>query len=311
MSAEHDIATSSGHRGADGPAGCDAAPWDWTSASPCSRGPAVAQDPATGPWPTWAIPQLRHAVELAGRTAARGERVALAPELYRIWFNPIVGRAIELGRPWVPLAGLYRGAHAGSSSRVLLDGVATVDRHDVIGRDGWWRTWGDVWRPAKSRHESVRIVMTPRPDALAEFVAAITAALFDEPVPWLLACATDIRRLRRSGGAVLHLPDSSALTAEMIRAAAPHVRSVTPPLCLPVAPGMGLADNPDNGMSFGEHRCHLIALALRNCGGRQAPLRAIADVFQSHGIDPARPYLSRPDLRRPPASRHRRAVAGQ
>jgi hypothetical protein len=310
MSTEHDIATSSGHWGADGPAGCDAAPRDWTIAPLDSRGPAVAQDPATGAWPSWAVPQLRHAVELTERIAVRGERVALAPELYRTWFNPIVSRAIELGRPWVPLAGLYRGAHAGSTLRVLIDGLATVDRRDVIARDGWWRTWGAAWRPGKSRQHSVRIVMTPRPDALAEFVAAITAVLLDDPAPWLLACATDVRRLRRSGGAVLHLPDSSALTAEMIRAVAPHLRAVSPPLCLPVAPGMGLADNPDNGMSFGENRCHLIALALRDRGDRQAPLRLIADVFRSHGIDPARPYLSRPDLPRPPASRDRRP-AGQ
>jgi hypothetical protein len=257
------------------------------------------------------VPQLRHAVELAGRTVARGERVALAPELYRTWFNPIVSRAIEPGRPWVPLAGLYRGAHAGSTSRLLIDGVATVDRRDVIARDGWWRSWGQTWQPGKSRRQSVRIVMTPRPEALAEFVATITAALLDDPAPWLLACATDIRRLRRSGGAVLHLPDSSALTAEMIRTVAPHLRSVTPPLCLPLGPGIGLAENPDNGMSFGENRCHLIALALRSCGGRQAPLRVIADVFRSHGIDPARPYLSRPELRRTPASRDRGPAAGQ
>ncbi len=293
MRAEHNIATASGHGGA-GPAGGDAAPPDWTVAPPGCRGPVVSQDPATGPWPAWAVPQLRHAVRLAGRTVARNARTAVAPELYRSWFNPMVGPAVEPARPQVPLAGLYRRAHAGSCSRVLLDGVATVDRRDVIARDGWWRTWGYGWRPAESRRESIRIVMTPRPDALAQLITAITAVLLDEPAPWLLACATDSRRLRRGGGAVLHLPHCSPLTAELVRAVAPHLRPVTPPLCLPVGFGLGLADDPDNGMSFGESRCHLIALALRGRRAREAPLRAIADVFRSHGIDPARPYLSRP-----------------
>jgi hypothetical protein len=254
---------------------------------------------------------LRHAVELAGRSAAGGQRVALAPELYRTWFNPIVSRPVEIGRPWRPLAGVYRAAHAGSSSRVVLDGVAMVDRHDVIGSDGWWRTWGDSWRPTQSRHDSVRLVMTPRPEALAEFIAVITAALLDQPAPWMLACATDIRRLRRSGGAVLHVPGPSAITEQTRQALAPYLRSVSPPLCLPLAPGIGLADNPDNGMSFGENRCHLIALALRNRGGRQAPLRAIADVFRSHGVDPARPYLSRRYLLRPDLPRLEAGSAGQ
>jgi hypothetical protein len=136
--------------------------------------------------------------------------------------------------------------------------------------------------------------MTPRADALAEFVGTITAALLDEPTPWMLACTTDLRRLRRSGGAVLHIPDPAVLTPELSRALAPHLRPVTPPLCLPLALGIGLADNPDNGMSFGEHRCHLIALALRTHRVNHAPLHAIADVFASHGIDPARPHESRP-----------------
>jgi hypothetical protein len=244
------------------------------------------------PWPTWARPQLRHAVELAARIAGRQQRIALAPELYRLWFNPVVGRPVELGRPWRPLPGLYRTAHAGSSSRVVVDGVATVDRHDVIGRDGWWRTWGDTWRPTHSRQESIRLVMSPRPDALAQFVTTITGALLDEDAPWMLACATDPRRLRRTGAAVLHVGDPSVLSRRTLTALSPLLRATAPPLCLPVADGIALADDPDNGMSFGEHRCHLIALASRTTNFRRAPLRAIAEIFASHGIDPAQPHSS-------------------
>jgi hypothetical protein len=247
--------------------------------------PVAIQDLASAarpacPWPAWALPQLRHAVRLATRIRARPQRIALAPELYRLWFNPIVGRPVEPGRPWRPLPGLYRSAHAGSGSRIVIDGLATVARNDVIGRDGWWRTWGDSWRPTTSRAESVRLVMSPRPDALAQFVATVTAALLDVPDPWLLACATDPRRLGRCGAAVLHVGDPTVLSAQTVAALRLHA-------------GIAVADTPDNGMSFGEHRCHLIALALRTHGGRQAPLRAIATVFASHGIDPGRPHESR------------------
>lgn len=264
-----------------------------------SSSPVATRDDATGPWPDWARLQLCDAVELATRAAAWPDRPALAPELYRSWFNPIVSSETAMGGPWRPLAGLYRGAHAGSAARILVDGVAILDRHDVIGRDGWWRTWGDEWRPTQSRQDSARLVMTPRPEALADFVSVLTAALLDESAPWMLACATDRRRLRRLGAAVLHLPDAAVLAPGVLDTLRPLLRPVTPPLCLPLAPGIGLADNPDNGMSFGEHRCQLIALALRSGSSRsgslrRAPLRAIADVFASHGIDPERPHLSRP-----------------
>ena len=320
MAAEHDTDHSpvpphatvlaGGQNGAEsstshgGPAGSlDASP-GWTAVPTDHQGsaathdtagtPASALEVAADPWAAWAGPQLRHAVELAARVRDRGQRIALAPELYRTWFNPVVARPVEPGRSWRPLVGLYRSAHAGSSARILTDGVAMVDRHDVIGRDGWWRTWGDGWRPTHSRQHCVRIVMTPLPDALPEFVSTVTTALIDDPAPWMLACATDVRRLRRSGGAVLHVADPAIVTGALIESLAPTLRATRPPLCLPLAPGLGLAEYPDNGMSFGEHRCHLIALALRTRGARRAPLQAIAEVFASHGIDPRAPHLSPP-----------------
>ena len=56
---------------------------------------------------------------------------------------------------------------------------------------------------------------------------------------------------------------------------------------LAVTAAPALAQHPDNGMTFGEHRCHLVALALS--GGR-FDLDAIAAVFRAHGVDPATPH---------------------
>jgi hypothetical protein len=261
-----------------------------------ARRAAHAGDADCG-WPDWARPQLRHAIALAARIRARGQRIALAPELYRAWFNPTVGRQVEPGRPLRPLAGVYRSAHAGSGLRTIRDGLATVCRQDAIGRDGWWRTWGEQWRPRQSRETSVRVVLTPRPDALADLVRELTSALLDEPVPWMVACSTDVRRLRRLGGCVLHLPDRDALPAEFVSRfvsrIAPLVLPNTPPLCLPLGPGIGLADTPDNGMSFGELRCHLMALGLGTAAARRQPLQAIADAFEAHGLDSGTPWVSR------------------
>jgi type III HopA1-like effector protein len=39
------------------------------------------------------------------------------------------------------------------------------------------------------------------------------------------------------------------------------LRREVPLFTKPVAAGLGMAEDPANGMSFGQHRCHLIALA--------------------------------------------------
>jgi hypothetical protein len=274
---------------------------DGSAAPAGGRGSAAAQRPqrrfgrpdaATDPWPGWAHAQLRSAVSIANRCSATTRSTGLAGELYRRWFNPVIAPAIDFGRLRVPLAGLYRTAHAGSASRVVLDGVSVVGRQDVVGRDGWWRTWGEAWLPTRSRTNAVRIMLSPHPEALAGFVRTVTGALLEERVPWLLACPTDVQRLRRPASAVLYVPGPEALPRGLLAEVAPLLRSVTPPLCLPLAPGVALAEYPDNGMSFGEHRCHLLAVALRTPGARRAPMQAIADVFTSHGIDPAQPHRS-------------------
>jgi HopA1 effector protein family len=249
-----------------------------------------APEAGAGPWPAWARAQLLEAVSFKERVGARGHGRALAAELYRGWYSAVVGRSVEFGRPNRPLVGTYRAAHAGSGSRILADGIALVDRHDAVGRDGWWRTWGDWWRPTDGRRHCVRVLLSPRPSAIAEFVGAVTAALLDASDPWLLACSTDLRRLSRSGSAVLYVPDVAALPAGLLALLRPLLLPTAPPLCLPIEPGAALAEFADNASSFGAHRCHLVSLALQRPAARLAPLETIADVFGCHGIDPAVPY---------------------
>jgi hypothetical protein len=254
-----------------------------------AQGPAATQrlgGAAAGPWPGWAEEQLERAVALA---ATAGEQTSIAGLLYREWFSPVAGEVTALAADR-PLAGLYRNAHAGSSGRRRQNGVSVVLRHDVIRVDGWWRTWGEDWTPPRGRRGAVRLLLTPRPECLAEFVTTATSRLLPERVPWSLGCATDPHRIARYGCAVLDLPSLDAVPDGMLAALEPLLRPVTSPLCLPVAPGIGAAEYPDNRMTFGEHRCHLVALALRHPSSAKHPLRSIAAVFAAHGVDPAEPH---------------------
>jgi len=234
------------------------------------------------------VPQLGAAVALA-HTAT--DRMGIATLLYRQWFNPVVDDASALPAG-IPLAGLYRAAHPGSRIRLSSGSVSVVARYDAIRAGGWWRTWGENGTP-RSRPGSVRLILTPRPERLAEFTATVTGRLLAAPVPWSLACAIDPARIARSGCAVLDLPSLDSIPRDLLDELAPLLRPVTPPLCLPVAPGVGVAEYPDNGMTFGEHRCHLLALALRHRPSDPDPLPAIAAVFSAHGVDPALPHRGR------------------
>jgi hypothetical protein len=245
----------------------------------------------------WAVPQLEAAADIARRVAGERGHPSMAAELYREWFNPLLDVASEnpLRRP---LPGVYRGAHAGSRAQFVSDGLDVVDRFDVVGRDGWWRTWNEAWVPTRSRCGAVRVLFSPRPTSedLESFVSIVTTHLRAEPMPWLLACATDPRRLRRMAAAVLYLPNAQSMPEQLLADLRPTLTDATPPLCLRLDDGAALAEYPTNGMSFGEHRCHLVALALRPRAARRDPLPAIAQVFESHGLDPSAPHRSATEL---------------
>jgi class II lanthipeptide synthase len=63
-----------------------------------------------------------------------------------------------------------------------------------------------------------------------------------------------------------------------------------------LARGLGVAEDPGGGMSFGQHRCRLIARALLAARQGEAPdlrakLRAIFEAFRREGLDPLAPHL--------------------
>jgi len=240
-------------------------------------------------WPVWASQQLLGAVDIATSFRRAPQATTLAGELYHEWYTPpVVETPTELLRR--PLAGLYRQAHAGSTRRFDDADIPTIDRRDAIGRDRWWRTWGPQWSPARGRSSGLRLLFSPQMTALTDFVRTATQTLIDADEPWLLACPTLPSRLRHSGSVVLYLADDPALRSTLIAGLAPYLRDDTPPLCLPLGEGVALAEHPGNGMTFGEHRCHLVALAIERATENTDPLRAIAEMFAAHGISPAEPH---------------------
>ena len=69
---------------------------------------------------------------------------------------------------------------------------------------------------------------------------------------------------------------------------AEHLRPDTPLFTKQLAPGLGFAEDPGDGGSFGMHRCRLLAEAI----WREPSIDGIIGAFESNGISIDQPYLN-------------------
>ena len=183
------------------------------------------------------------------------------------------------------------------------DTVRAVARRDALDEaTAFWFTFGGGWDEAAALPpELVRVYWHVRHRASPELVAVLTEHLADARASYSLKVAVADADVERPDRAVLYLTrDSYAAAAPAIRrahgAVARHLLPQVPRLTRHLAPGLGLADDPGTGESFGQQRCCLVAEALR---GERANMAADSDertaVVLEHlaatGHDPARPYL--------------------
>ena len=133
------------------------------------------------------------------------------------------------------------------------------------------------------------------------FVATVSTTLNTLGIPFRAKVLNDPASYRRADAGVLYidrrfLHDTREAIPNIYRAVSPHLRPQVPLFTKPLAPGLGLAEDPVNGSSFGQHRCQLIAQALWQSFTQldsDKDLRAatLAVSFQQAGLDPLYPYL--------------------
>jgi hypothetical protein len=134
-----------------------------------------------------------------------------------------------------------------------------------------------------------------------KLVRALTTMLNAARTPFRLKVGDHPARLDRCDGAVLYLrPDGfgeqRCALGRLARELAPHLHSEVPAFTLPLAPGVGLAEDDAADTSFGMRRCVLLADAIVDCHERRIvdlPLRldAVAARFARDGVDLDAPYL--------------------
>ncbi|HSX59222.1 MAG TPA: T3SS effector HopA1 family protein [Tahibacter sp.] len=116
-------------------------------------------------------------------------------------------------------------------------------------------------------------------------------------VPYRFKCPVDPQRFDRSDSAVLyvarrHVPAVLRLLDALAAELAPLLRTDAPLFTRALLPGVGAADEPGDGQSFGQSRARLLAQALADANGVDARRAAFAARLRQHGLDPFRPHLA-------------------
>ncbi|WP_147332773.1 T3SS effector HopA1 family protein [Archangium gephyra] len=138
-------------------------------------------------------------------------------------------------------------------------------------------------------------------EGAAAYMAEATSRLNALNVPFRTKVLSDPGAYVRSDAGVLYLerrlyPRVREVVLELHRAVASRLRPEVPMFTRALAPGLGLAEDPRGGMSFGQSRCRLVARGLwsgftRGRTDREGRLAAVAEAFHEAGVDPAVPYL--------------------
>jgi hypothetical protein len=178
--------------------------------------------------------------------------------------------------------------------------VRASARREQVDDRGYWHTYSPGWE-ALVDMAPLRLYWNIDPAALPELMAGLTEVLAEAGTPFAAKAPTTPDQLVRADLAVVYVdPDRYDSAVPGLRkvhgAVAEAVRGDPPPLSLPVAPGLGIAEDPGNGESFGQHRSRAVAAAIAGAIGdcetdRNRLVERITAGLAAAGVDLAAPHL--------------------
>jgi hypothetical protein len=168
---------------------------------------------------------------------------------------------------------------------------------------GFYLACGDRDLAREEWAHAVRLYWNATPAGAVFLMGELTAVLNQAEVPFRFKVVTEWGAAPRCDAAVLYLRSEDYRRAVPMlerawRGATNWLRDATPALTRPLAPGLGLAEEPTPGPSFGLNRCLVLAEGMvraRDQGRRTLAERmaVVAAYFAEQGIDLDRPYLNR------------------
>lgn len=169
-------------------------------------------------------------------------------------------------------------------------------------QDGFYFAFSKTLGDQFDEYELLRFYFNLQASGACELLAAVTRTLNQYLLPFRFKTLQDGAAYRRADAAVLyvakrHYAQVANLVLQMADRLQPYLRSAIPLFCKELAPGIGVAEDPGSGESFGMHRCRLLAQAVLRAwqGGAQqstARMQMLRQIFQEQGLQLDKPYLN-------------------
>jgi hypothetical protein len=169
---------------------------------------------------------------------------------------------------------------------------------------GFYLALGDAdgdFAPGRTADVLVRLYWNLSAEAAAPFLASATGLLNAAGLPFQIKVLRDPAAYLRADAGVVYLrrrdfPQAAYILSCVHISISPGLKVDVPFFTKQLADGLGVAEDPTDGSSFGEHRCRLVAEALwcsftSGMTDRGARVELLAETFRRAGLDPRRPYL--------------------
>ncbi len=168
---------------------------------------------------------------------------------------------------------------------------------------GYYMALGDRSDDAYEVDNLLRIYWNLRAVGAPIFIRTATLLLNGEGKFFKLKVLSDPASYARCDAAVIYIHRGafqgvSQILSRIHARVASHLMENVPAFTKRVAPGVGVAEDPGPGESFGQHRCRLLADGMIRAyeeGARDIDerLAIVTDTFTSMGISVHHPYLNR------------------
>lgn len=176
------------------------------------------------------------------------------------------------------------------------------ERSSLVHQPGYYYAFGEAPPNDYDQARISRLYFDAAPDAAEWLVGDVLQLLNRFGVPFWFKCPVDPAAYDRLDAAVLyvarrHIPTVFGLLAPLAADFDRRLRGGVPLWTLPLFPGVGAADDPGTGESFGQSRCALFASGLVDAfaQGRQDPAAravAVGARFRAAGLAAAEPHLA-------------------
>ncbi|HEV2739815.1 MAG TPA: T3SS effector HopA1 family protein [Candidatus Elarobacter sp.] len=223
-------------------------------------------------------------------------------EVYQLGFDGAVH--VRKGDSFlVALPGRFAFAQAMMRAPVAGDVVELLATRDsAVMQPGFYFIFGDTIASEYDDIEIARVYFNAAPECVEQIVGALSAKLNRYAIPFRLKFLTDPAWYDRTDAVVLYvarrfLEPVLSVVATARGAFTDGLRPEVPLFAKALAAGIGGADDPGSGESFGQARCRLTARGIVDAWlhGSQATshrLDAVAQRFASAGLSLERPHVA-------------------